>query len=94
MLDYENCKCKKKTVDKLDEERTENIDKLTIAGMVLFLHESRRSSYTLYIALFSIHFTINAEIGVYFVYSRWYSKKDVTRVKFDTRTQTITLLLN
>ena len=96
MLDYENCKCKKKIVDKLDEERTENIDKLKIAGMVLFQHESRLrcSSYTLYIALFSILFTINAEIGVYFVYSRWCSKKDVTRVKFGTRTQAITLLLN
>ena len=96
MLDYENCQCKKKIVDKLDEERTENIDKLKIAGMVLFQPESRLrcSSYTLYIALFSILFTINAEIGVHFVYSRWYSKKDVTRVKFGTRTQAITLLLN
>ena len=28
-------------------------------------------------------------IGAYFVYFHWYLKKDVTRVEFDTRTQTI-----
>ena len=38
--------------------------------------------------LFSILFTINVEIGPYFVYFQWYLQKDVTRVEFDTRTQT------
>ena len=32
-------------------------------------------------------------IGAYFVYSRWYLKKDVICVKFDTRTQTTIRLL-
>ena len=41
----------------------------------------------MYIVLFLIIFTINAGIGAYFVYFYWYLKKDVTHVKFDTRTQ-------
>ena len=45
------------------------------------------SSCTPYIVLFSVTFTINVEIGTYFAYSQWYLKKDVTRIKFGTRTQ-------
>ena len=39
-LDYENCKCRKKMVDKLIEECTKNIDEAKIAGMALFEHRS------------------------------------------------------
>ena len=47
------------------------------------------SSCTTYIVLFSIICTINVSvIGAYFVYFYWYLKKDVTRVEFDTHTQT------
>ena len=35
-LDYGNCKWRKKLVDKLVEECTENVDKVKIAGTVLF----------------------------------------------------------
>ena len=34
-LDYENCKCKKKLVDKLVKEFTENIDEVKLAGIIL-----------------------------------------------------------
>ena len=34
-LDYENCKCRKKLVDKLVDECTENIDELKIAEVTL-----------------------------------------------------------
>ena len=37
-LDYKNCKCRKKLVDKLVEECTENIDEVKIAGITLFEH--------------------------------------------------------
>ena len=37
--------------------------------------------------LFSIIFTVNIGVCAYFAYSRWYLKKDVTHVKFGTRTQ-------
>ena len=35
-LDYENCKYRKRLIDKLTEECTENIDEVKIAGMTLF----------------------------------------------------------
>ena len=31
-------------------------------------------------------FTVNVGIGSYFIYFHWFLKKDVTCVKFDTRT--------
>ena len=43
--------------------------------------------HTAYV-LFSIVFTINVGIGPYLVYFQSYLQKDVTRVEFDTRTQT------
>ena len=43
--------------------------------------------FTLHIALFSILFPINVGIGNCFTYFRLYLKKDVTCVKFGTRTQ-------
>ena len=82
-LDYSNCKCRKQLFDKLIEERTENIDKIEIASE----NEYTCSSCTLYIVLFSIVFTINVGIGIYFVYSHWYLKKDDARVMLDTCTE-------
>ena len=35
-LDYENCKCRKKIVDKLVEECNDNVDEVKIAKMALF----------------------------------------------------------
>ena len=35
-LDYKNCKCRKKLVDKLVDKCTDNIDEVKIAGMALF----------------------------------------------------------
>ena len=37
-LDYKNCKCRKKLVDKLIEQCTENVDEIKIAGIALFEH--------------------------------------------------------
>ena len=49
-LDYENCKCRKKLVDKLTEECTENIDEIKIASGNK--HKNKCSSCALYIVLF------------------------------------------
>ena len=94
-LDYENCKCRKKFVDKLVEECTKNIDEVKIAkcnsiecNSVENTHKC--SSGTLYIVFFLIFFTINVGIGTYFVYFHWYLKKDVIRIKFGIHTQTTT----
>ena len=67
-LNYSNCKCTQKLIDKLVEECTENIDKIEIASE----NEHKCSSCTLYIILFSIFSTINIGTGIY---SRWYLKK-------------------
>ena len=45
-LDYENCKCRKKLVDKLVEECTENIDEVKIAEMTLTENIHKCSSCT------------------------------------------------
>ena len=67
-LDYENCKCKKRLVDKLVEERSENVEEVKLAKIPLAEHKNVcKSSSILHIVLFSIIFTINIEIGTYFV---------------------------
>ena len=83
-LDYSNCKCKKKLVDKIVEECTKNIDEVEIDSE----NKHKCSSCTLYIVLFSIFFTTNIGIGIYFIYSHWCLKKDVPSVEFNTCTQT------
>ena len=89
-LDYKNCKCRKKIVNKLVEECTETVKevKLPIIALADNKNKSKCSSCTVYIVLFSIIFTINIGITTYFVYSHWYLKKDATRVMFGTNTQT------
>ena len=89
-LDYENCECTKKFVDKLIEECTENVKEEKITEMTFCENENKHkcSSCTLYVVLYSIVFTINVEIGTYFTYFYWYLKKDIPRVEFNTSTQT------
>ena len=96
-LDYENCKCRKKLVDRLVEECVEIIDEVKLAKITstelhsMELHSTENenihkcSSCTLYIVLLSIIFTINIGVATYFAYSRWYWKRGV---KFGTHTQT------
>ena len=77
-LDYKNCQCKKRLVDKLVEECTETVEvklvKITSVELnSTKLHSAKnenkhRCSYcTMGIVLFSILFTINVGIGTYFV---------------------------
>ena len=50
-LDYENCKCRRKLVDKVIEECTKNVEELKIVKMALF--ECRNEcvwSYTVCVA--------------------------------------------
>ena len=94
--DYENCKCRKKLVDKLIDESTENIDEVKITEMALTEGNSiecnsvenihNYCSCTLYIVLFSIIFTANIAVGTYFICFHRYLKKDVIRLKFGTHT--------
>ena len=88
-LDYKNCKCREKLVDKLIEECTENIKEVRIAKITLaeVKNKYKYSSYILYIVLFSVIFTVNVGIGSYFLYFHWYLKEDVTRFTLGTHTQ-------
>ena len=84
-LDYEICKCRKKLVDKLFEERTVNVDETKIIEIT---ENKCKFSYTIYVVIIAIVFIICIGIGTCFVYSHWYLKNDDTRVMLDTRTET------
>ena len=77
-LDYQNCKCRKKLVDILVEECTDEEAKIAENENE---NTHKCNSCTLYIVLFSILFTINVGIGTYFVYFHWYLKKDDTLIE-------------
>ena len=64
-LDYENCKCRKKLVDKLVEECAETVEEVKLAKKE---NKHKCNFCTLYVVLFSIIFSINVRIGAYFVY--------------------------
>ena len=77
-LDYKNCKCRKRLVDKLVEECGENVDEPKLTEIALAENEGsyKCSSCTVYIVLFGIFFTINvAGIGTYFIYLHGRLKK-------------------
>ena len=69
-LDCENCKRRKKIVDKLVEEYTETVEEVKLAKINLAINENnyKCNSCTLYIVLMIVVFTICAGIGTYFVY--------------------------
>ena len=68
-LDYENCKCRKRLVDKLIEECNENIEETSLNK--INSTKCKSNSHILYIVLFSIHFTIKIGIAAYFVYYKY-----------------------
>ena len=87
-LGFENCKGRKKLVDKLVAECTENIDEVKIAKITLVGHENACVfSYIIYVIFAVIALAISIGIVAYFTYSPCYLQKDVTRIKFGTRTQ-------
>ena len=72
-LDYENCKCRKKLVDKLVDECTETIEEVKLAKITLSENESKNkyNSCTVYIVLMIAVFPIFTRITIYFVYYNW-----------------------
>ena len=85
-LDYENCKCRKKLV----EECTEIVEEVKLSKITLAENKNKCkfSSCALYIVLMVVVFTIWAGIGTYFVYHNWSLVKNVSRIQFNTCTQT------
>ena len=66
-LHFENCKCRKKIVNKLVAETVEEVK---IAKITLTENENKDkwNSCTVYIVLMIVVFTICTGIGIYFVY--------------------------
>ena len=88
-LDYSNCKCRKRLVDKLVEECTETIDEVKIDNENK--HENKCSSCTVYIVLFFIPFipfAISVGIGIYFVYYKYMNRNEKNVPRDDYINQT------
>ena len=90
-LDYENCKCRKKLVDELIEECTENIEETKLVEKTLSENEHKYSSCTVYKVLFWIFFIFfitNVGIGTYFTYYKYMScnKENVPRYDYTCQT--------
>ena len=77
-LEYENCKCRKKLIDKLVDECSETVEEVKLAKITLAENENKhkRISCIVYIVLFSTILTINFGIGFYFSYFYRCLKKD------------------
>ena len=65
-LDYSSCKCRKKLIDPLVEECTENINETKLIKVTVENNDGSRS-YVIYMVLFVIFFMINIVIIIYFV---------------------------
>ena len=46
-LDYENCKCRKRLVDKLLEEYSQNTDQAKLTEIALFEHKNKCTQFLL-----------------------------------------------
>ena len=86
-LGYENCKCRKKLVDKLVDQCTETVEEVKLGKNE---NSNKCSCCTMYTVLFWVFFTINVGgIGTYFLYYNWsLVKNNVSHIKFGTRSQT------
>ena len=78
-LDYENCKCRKRLVDKLVEECNEIVEEVKI----LDKNEDKCISCLLYLVLFSIFFTISVGIATHFPYYRYMNHNKENVSKYD-----------
>ena len=87
-IDYENCNCRKKLVDKLIDECAETAEvKLAKITLAENKNTHKCNSCTFCIVLMIVVFTVCAGISTYFVHYNWSVVKNVSRIKF-TRTQT------
>ena len=73
-LDYKNCRWRKRLVDKLVEEWSENIDGIEIIYDTT-LNEKVCDSCTIYIVLFAVAFLIIIGISSAYFYFHWYLKR-------------------
>ena len=80
-LDYKNCKCKKRIIDELVEECSENIDgnemlyNQTLNAIPLHVYKKVCNSCTVYVVLFVIFLITSIWICSIFIYFHWYLKR-------------------
>ena len=90
-LDYEDCKCRKKLVDKLIAECTETNEEVKFAERTLFENENnyKYNFWKVYIILMIVVFTIFAEITADLVYYSWsLIKNNISRIRFNAHKET------
>ena len=74
-LDYGNCKCRKRLVDKLVEECGETVDEAKLAEIALFEHKNKcLCYYTVFIVLALIALAVSIGIGAYFFYYKYINR--------------------
>ena len=67
-LDYANCKCRKRLIDKLVQESSENIDRNEMIVLCLSDYTNVCGSCTIYIVLLPVFFIISIIISSVFIY--------------------------
>ena len=74
-LDYSNCKCRKKIVDPLVQECTQNIEETKLVNITVENENKDRCSFSIVYKvlfwIFFIFFIINSGIIIYFVYHKY-----------------------
>ena len=74
-LDYKNCICRQRLVDKLVEECNENIDEAKLTETALFEHKNECVCYyTVFVVLGVIVLTICIGISTYFIYYKYMNR--------------------
>ena len=83
-LDYANCKCIKRLIDKIVEECSEGINEVKMTIISLAEDESKcKSSCTIYVFLITIIFTICIGVGTYFIYYKYINHDKETATRYD-----------
>ena len=87
-LDYNNCKCRKKIIDKLIEEFSENIDENKMFyNETLDITSSSNNNKTsdfciVYIVLFSVFLKMNISMAIYVYFFLYLKNKSTNRHYF------------
>ena len=82
-VDYKNCKCRKRTIDKLVEQCSENIyENETLDLIPLNVYKEVCNSCMVCIVLFAVFLIRRTRICCVFIYFYWYLKKDNISTNF------------
>ena len=91
-LDYSDCKFRKKLIDPLIEECTENDNETKLVDITIAENENNyeHSSFKVCIVLMTVNFTSITGIIIYFVYYNWsLIKNNISFIRFNAHKETI-----